>query len=91
MESLKLYFDNGRVRGEGTDVIGDFTFEGAIEGDRVYFLKQYVGQHQVEYYGSSDGEGSYFGGWGWAGLICGNWMIRVESVDDLGNAEIFEL
>lgn len=64
MGPLNLRFEHGRIEGEGRDVIGLFTFEGAYD-DRgaVRMVKQYVGRHQVHYQGVYDGEGMIFGQW----------------------------
>ncbi len=64
MGPLTLRFENGRIEGEGRDVIGPFTFEGAYD-DRgtIRMVKQYIDQHQVHYQGVYDGEGMIFGQW----------------------------
>jgi hypothetical protein len=64
MHDLVLRFADGRIEGEGIDIIGRFTFAG--EYDRtgsVTLVKKYLGRHQVLYQGSYDGEGTIFGEW----------------------------
>lgn len=64
MHQLRLRISGGKITGSGTDIIGPFTFTGTIgEGGTVAMIKQYVGQHQVDYLGTYDGEGSMFGEW----------------------------
>ena len=79
MEQLRLQFTLGGIRGSGTDVIGPFTFSGTLSQDgRVTMLKQYLGQHSVDYVGVYDGEGVMSGQWRiffWHGP----WMIRIRS------------
>ena len=64
MGPLVLRFRDGRIEGEGRDVIGHFTFEGQYD-DRgaIHMVKQYLGRHQVHYQGVYDGEGTIFGQW----------------------------
>ena len=64
MEDMALRFDNGKIHGQGRDIIGRFTFAGRMEPDgRVLLSKQYVGQHSVLYQGQYDGEGTILGQW----------------------------
>jgi hypothetical protein len=64
MNELVLRFADGKVRGQGRDCIGRFTFQGRYD-DRgsVTLVKQYLGRHQVLYQGTYDGEGTLFGRW----------------------------
>ncbi len=78
MHDLHLDFANGQLQGAGDDIVGAFTLRGRIEQDQVYLLKQYVGKHAIEYRGTSDGEGTYFGDWSYAGYSGGKWLIRIE-------------
>lgn len=89
MEDLRLQFSDGQLSGNGTDIVGDFVFQGTLTDDRVFLLKQYIGQHQIEYHGTSDGEGVYFGVWNCHGIPGGNWSIRILAVEESG--EIDEL
>jgi hypothetical protein len=64
MEPLALHFSGGHVEGEGSDVVGDFTFRGTYSADgAVRLVKQYIGQHSVLYQGRVDGEGAVVGRW----------------------------
>lgn len=74
MGPLMLRFEDGRIDGEGLDIIGPFTFTGEYDAQgTVRMVKQYHGRrtHQVLYNGSYDGEGTIFGQWhippGWTG------------------------
>ncbi|WP_425614774.1 hypothetical protein NA78x_004653 [Anatilimnocola sp. NA78] len=76
MEELKLRIVAGKVTGSGWDVVGPFTFHGTIsEAGTVAMIKQYIGQHQVQYLGNYDGEGSMFGSWR-LGNLSDHWAIR---------------
>lgn len=94
MDDLELSFENGHVRGIGTDIVGDFVFSGVVNDQGIHLHKQYVGQHSIKYHGTYDGEGVYFGRWDYAGYLGGNWLIRVgvgrPSVGE-SEAEIIEL
>ena len=64
MGPLVLRFRDGQIEGEGRDVIGPFTFEGEYDDQGgIHMVKQYLGQHQVLYEGTYDGEGTIFGQW----------------------------
>jgi hypothetical protein len=66
MGPLVLRFHDGRIQGEGRDIVGPFTFSGEYdEHGRVRMVKQYHGRrrHQVFYVGTYDGEGTIFGEW----------------------------
>lgn len=80
METLRIEFDGGNIRGSGSDLIGLFTLTGTIEDGSVAIVKQYVGRHSVDYLGSYDGEGTMHGMWR-IGLFGGKWMIK-----DVGHA-----
>jgi hypothetical protein len=56
---LQLTFNNGRIRGDGRDRIGAFTFTGRYDlGDgRCRWTKRYVGRHDVAYSGYNEGKG----------------------------------
>ena len=87
-QAFDMFFDffslrEGRVSGQGNDVIGHFTIAGNYDNDgRVFFTKQYIGQHAVEYIGhlSFDNDGRF--------RIQGQWKIDdqtdqfyIESID----------
>jgi hypothetical protein len=76
MGPLNLRFENGQIEGEGRDVIGLFTLEGAYD-DRgaIRMVKQYVGRHQVRYQGVYDGEGMIFGEWSIPPLWSGSFAL----------------
>jgi hypothetical protein len=76
MEQLRIEFDGGNIRGSGTDIIGLFALTGTIEEGDVAIIKQYLGQHCVDYLATYDGEGTMYGMWR-IGLFGGNWMIKV--------------
>jgi hypothetical protein len=64
MGPLVLRFVDGRIEGEGRDVVGPFTFEGDYdERGTIRMVKQYLGRHRVLYQGTYDGEGTIFGRW----------------------------
>jgi hypothetical protein len=64
MGPLVLRFADGRIEGEGRDVIGPFVFEGEYDDHgSIRMIKQYLGRHQVLYQGTYDGEGTIFGRW----------------------------
>jgi hypothetical protein len=66
MGPLVLRFHDGRIEGEGRDIIDPFTFTGEYdEQGTVRMFKRYHGRcnHLVLYYGTYDGEGTIFGQW----------------------------
>jgi hypothetical protein len=67
MMDLVLEFKNGRITGEGADGIGMFIISGnySEEGGECSWVKQYVGQHAVDYKGYREGKG-----------IWGNWSLE---------------
>jgi hypothetical protein len=71
---LHCWCDN--IRGSGADIIGLFTLIGTIEEGKVAIVKQYLGQHSVDYLGTYDGEGTMHGMWR-IGFFGGKWMIKV--------------
>ena len=63
---LYLAFENGQVRGEGTDYVGPWVATGTYDeksGD-CSWVKKYVGKHSVTYHGQCTSNG-----------IQGNWKI----------------
>jgi len=90
MERLCIQFDGGDVSGSGTDIIGPFTFTGKLEQGRVVLVKQYIGQHSVDYLGTYDGEGTMHGVWRIESLT-GAWLIKiVAQLDQARTREIQE-
>jgi len=78
MLELRLGFDVGTVSGSGHDIIGIFTFRGTVSEDgRIAMVKQYLGQHSVDYVGSYDGEGTLFGQWR-IGAWGDRWLIKFK-------------
>ncbi|MDX1945892.1 MAG: hypothetical protein SFU86_10885, partial [Pirellulaceae bacterium] len=81
----------GRISGSGIDMVGPFTLAGTLgEGGQVAILKQYVGQHSVEYVGTYDGEGLLFGEWR-IGPWTGHWAIRILRASTNADAEATEI
>ena len=80
MEQLQLSFEDGQVTGAGIDIVGPFQFHGRLEaeGGNVALIKQYLGQHRVDYVGEFDGEGTLHGTWH-LGPWDGNWLIKIVS------------
>ncbi len=88
MNPLHLGFDAGSIDGYGTDVIGPFTFDGALEeGGVVVMCKQYIEQHSVTYLGRYDGEGLMTGDWR-IDHFEGPWMIRLRRLTSVTLDEI---
>jgi hypothetical protein len=91
MRELRMAFAEGRVRGAGKDIVGEFLFNGTISPDgQVVMVKQYIGRHSVNYVGNYDGEGLMWGRWS-LGLFRGPWMIRIGRLGESASAEIEEL
>ena len=61
MEQLRINFEGGNIRGSGTDIIGLFALTGTIEEANVAIVKQYLGQHSLDYLGTYDGEATLHG------------------------------
>lgn len=79
MTELRLKFDSGVILGTGRDIIGPFTFHGTIDNQgHVAMVKQYIGQHSVDYVGIYDGEGLLYGDWHIGGSK-DRWLIRIKS------------
>jgi hypothetical protein len=96
MAELRVYFGEGRIVGRGVDVIGVFRLDGTLdENGAVAIIKQYVGQHDVQYLGQYDGEGTLSGEWriglDRVGLDCGRWAIFVRGFADEMADEIAEI
>jgi hypothetical protein len=53
-----------------------FALNGTIKEGKVAIVKQYLGQHSVDYLGTFDGEGTMHGMWR-IGSFAGEWMIKV--------------
>lgn len=81
MHDLILHFTDGQFTGSGTDMVGDFAFQGTLVGDQIHLIKQYIGLHRIDYHGKADGEGLYLGMWSDGLHVGGKWLIRVEALD----------
>ncbi|MCU0876397.1 MAG: hypothetical protein MUF06_01210 [Pirellulaceae bacterium] len=78
MHQLKLRISGSQISGSGTDIVGPFTLQGTISaGGGVAMVKQYLGQHQVDYLGTYDGEGTMFGEWR-LGPFSDRWAISFQ-------------
>lgn len=78
MHNLQLSFSNGVVGGTGVDMVGEFRFDGYLKGDVIYLRKRYLRQHEIEYHGTSIGEGAYTGRWHCFNYPGGRWLIGVK-------------
>ena len=56
---LFLTFREGKMRGEGRDIIGEFLISGSYERDsgNCWWSKRYLGRHDVSYQGYNEGRG----------------------------------
>ena len=78
MLDLHMEFDGGQISGSGRDIVGPFKFSGTINAQgRVAMVKDYLGQHDVEYLGTYDGEGLMWGEWH-IGALKDRWMIKLR-------------
>jgi hypothetical protein len=57
MNDLIIEFSSRELTGSGEDIVGPFTLIGRIDDDRVFIQKQYLGQHWIDYHGTTSGEG----------------------------------
>jgi hypothetical protein len=82
MHDLNLRFAEGRISGEGHDYGGAFTFVGEYdEHGGVFLLKQYIGKHQVRYFGRYDGEGTIHGHWTIDPIWSGPFALSMPKAD----------
>ena len=88
MKHLIIDFSDGQLRGCGEDIVGAFTLTGRLDQDQVIIRKQYVGQHSVEYLGTSEGEGLYRGQWNIGGDVGGEWEIYFKTIADTDQDDI---
>lgn len=82
MTDLVIEFTDGRLLGQGDDIVGPFVLKGQLDDDRLYLRKQYIGQHAIDYHGSSMGEGNYAGQWSVNGYVGGEWSIRFLALSE---------
>ena len=56
---IRLTFRGGVLRGEGLDLVGAFRMDGHydIADGRCWWIKRYVGKHDVSYSGYNEGKG----------------------------------
>lgn len=79
MEGLLVVIEDGRLTGSGVDVVGPFTLEGTCDAEAgVVLVKEYLGAHQVGYWGEYDGASRLWGRWR-VGFDGGRWEIRIRS------------
>jgi hypothetical protein len=68
----------GRVRGQGDDEVGPFVISGSYSGTKVHFIKEYIGQHSLQYDGKltqpSHGSFELSGRWS----VGADWSGRFE-------------
>jgi hypothetical protein len=93
MTPFTLRFADGRVTGDGRDVIGPFTFEGTYDArtGAVRMVKQYLGKHRVLYVGEPDGEGSISGTWSIGDAYSGTFLLRPRLAKPTGDEPIREI
>ena len=87
---LRLTFSHGRIRGDGRDRIGTFTFAGTydVRDGTCHWTKRYVGQHAVAYRGYNEGKGIW-GVWDIPPRMRGGFHIwRVGMSDPTAQAEV---
>ena len=93
MTPFFLRFADGKVSGEGRDMVGRFTFSGTYDltTGEVRMVKQYVGKHMVLYVGQPDGEGSIAGTWSIGHLDSGSFLLRPVIQKPSGDEPIQEI
>ena len=91
MSDLVIDFSNGALSGSGDDIVGRFVIDGRIEGDQILIHKQYLGKHSIQYHGTTDGEGVYFGDWSAGDYVGGKWSIRFRTLTQSGPLNIPQL
>ena len=90
MHELQLAISGDRLSGKGWDMVGPFTLQGQVTGNLVTIIKQYLGRHRVEYYGTYDGEGLLAGQWRIPPFV-GRWSIALTPERNGLDDEIAEL
>lgn len=98
MTPFTLRFAEGRVLGDGRDMVGSFAFTGTVnEGTgAVRLVKQYFGangrpRHRVLYVGSPDGEGCITGTWFMGDGDKGPFLLRPRVRKPTGDEPIHEI
>ena len=81
---LTLHFAAGRVRGEGRDVVGEFTVHGRydLDANELSFVKGYRGQHNVDYRGFAELDKGIWGVWRLPGFDRGGFHIWPRTMAD---------
>lgn len=72
---IKMFMRNGTVGGNGTDAVGAFWINGTDNNGEVAFVKQYVGQHSVNYAGTFN-RNKVEGTWEIPGNCNGSFKLR---------------
>ena len=76
---------NGQIQGEGGDAVGEFTLRGNIDQRGcVRFIKQYIGQHAVNYQGVLT-NAKINGGWTIPNTVPGTFEISMKLEEWEGN------
>lgn len=79
MDGLLVVVEKERITGSGIDMVGPFTFSGVVDADAtVHLVKEYMGQHLVDYIGHYDGDSRLWGHWR-LNQLHGSWEIRIKS------------
>jgi hypothetical protein len=88
---LQLTFQNGRIRGEGRDRVGEFLMTGEykLPDGTCTIWKQYVGRHQVTYSGYNEGKGIW-GVWTIAAYGTGGFHIWPTAMREPGEPSLTE-
>lgn len=75
---LRLEFKGGRIYGEGSDQVGEFSFCGSYNLDtgEVRVTKRYIGRHRVTYRGWAELQHGIWGLWNLEEGNRGGWQIR---------------
>ncbi|MBN9120999.1 MAG: hypothetical protein J0I06_17920 [Planctomycetes bacterium] len=93
MVPFTLRFADGKVRGDGRDMVGRFTFSGVYSETTgaVRMVKHYLGKHVVLYVGQPDGEGSIQGTWSIGHYDTGSFLLRPAIQKPVGDEPIQEI
>eukprot|EP00347_Sterkiella_histriomuscorum_P001945 403370063 len=70
MNFERLDISNGQFSAVGHDTVGDFTMNGQVIEGTFNIIKQYIGQHQVNYNGQMDLRHR--------NSIEGNWIVQTD-------------
>ena len=79
MDGLLVVVEEHRITGSGIDMVGPFTLSGVLDADAtVHLVKEYMGQHHVDYVGHYDGSSRLWGHWR-INQLHGSWEIRIKA------------